>query len=382
MGACNLQTGLSASSYQRYLRGPGKLYRNFTDINTPGTLLGATKGGTEFSWGLEAFDIQPDGSLGLIKNHRVINSCKPTMKINLFEFTANHMLWSVPGGDSDDQTPTAVQGEYLGTTTELDVAGIGLGGGSVTGAADESTLNVWYTATAGGVIPDKATLDTDYGMFDTITLASSTTGDEVVVGGTTYTGATSEDITANEYICAAAGTANDAAAATSLAACIDSATYGTDNVDASSSAGVVYCTRATAGTPTTITEAETTITLDFQVVVPISGTGFAASDEITASYTYDSTSSGDAYTIITPGCIESSDYWDNVALVCELSNQSYTNPYIVYKINNCLATPDPVTIPGEYPGETVLSMLIEGSFDPADGLTMDHAPVEAWIGIT
>lgn len=293
------------------------------------------------------------------------------------EFTANHMIWNVPGADSDDQTPTPVQGGYLGTGSEV-TDGVGLGGGTVGGAVDESTLSVWYTAAAGGVVPDLATLDTDYCVVDTITLASSTTGDEVVVGGTTYTAGTTESLSTNQYDCSGSDTAD----ATSLAACIDSATYGTDNVDASSSAGVVYCTRATAGTPTTITEAETTITLDFQVILEISTGGIANDDEVTASYTYDSTDSGDAYTVITPSVIASADYADNYALVCELSNQSYTNPYIVYKINNCLPMPDPVAIPGEWPGETVLSALIEGSFDPADGLSMDYAPVEAWIGIT
>lgn len=234
---------------------------------------------------------------------------------------------------------------------------------------------MWKTV-AASLVPSLLTLDTHYAMVNTITLASSTTGDEVVVGGTTYTAGTTESLSTNQYDCSG----SDTATATSLAACIDSATYGTTSVDASSSAGVVYCTRATAGTPTTITEAETTITLDFQVVLEI--TGIADTDIATAKYTYDATDSGDAYTVVTPGCIESTDYWDNVALVCELSNQSYTNPYIIYMVKNCLPAPDPVTIPGEFPGETALSVLYEGSFDPADGLTMDNAPVEAWIGIT
>jgi len=372
---CNLQTGLTAASYQRYLRGPGKVYRNFTDMATPGTLLGATKGGTEFTWGMEAFDIQPDGSLGLIKNHRVTNSCKPTMKLNLFEWTANNLIWTLPGADSDDQTPTAVDGEYMGVGTDM-VDGVGLGGGTVGGAVDESTLSVWYSDAGGGSIPTKATLDTNYYMSDTITLVSCILGDAVVVGGTTYTAANAEDLSANEWN----RSGSDAVAATSLAACIDSATYGTTDVDASSSAGVVYCTRATAGTPTVITEDDSTITLDFQVVTEI--TGFGDTQIVTATYTYDSTDSGDAYTVVTPGCIESGDYWTNVALVCELSNQSYTNPYIIYIVKNCLPAPDPVTIPGEYPGETALSVLVEGSFDPATGLTMGYAPVEVRIGIT
>jgi len=375
--ASSLQTGLTAASYQRYLRGPGKVYRNFTSMASRGTALGATKGGTEFSWGLEAFDIQPDGSLGLIKNHRVVNSCKPTMKLNLFEWTAANFLGSVPGGNSADMTPTAID-QYLGVGTST-VNGVGLTYGTVGGAVDESTLEVWKTVVSG-LVPTKLVLDTGYAMVDTITLVSVTTSETVVVGGTTYTATSAETIASHYFVCAGAGTTGDYAAATSLAACIDSATYGTTGVDASSSAGVVYCTRAVAGTPTVITESAVPITLDFQVVLEI--TGIADTDIVTAKYTYDATDSGDAYTIVTPGNIADGDYWDNVALVCELSNQSYTNPYMVYIVKNCLPAPDPVTIPGEYPGETVLSMLIEGSFDPADGLTMDYAPVEAWIGIT
>jgi len=375
--ASSLQTGLTAASYQRYLRGPGKVYKDFSSFASPGTLLGATMGGTEFSWGLESFDIQPDGSLGLIKNHRVVNSCKPTMKVNLFEFTANNMLYSVPGGNSADQTPLFVD-QYLGVGTST-VNGVGLTYGTVGGAVDESSLAVWKTVVSG-LVPTKLTLDTHYAMVDTITLLSGTTSDAVVVGGTTYTAGTTESLSTNQFIVAGAGTTGDYAAATSLAACITNATYGTTDVDASSSAGVVYCTRATAGTPTVITTADTTITLDFQVVLEI--TGIADTDIVSAQYVYDSTDSGDAYTVITPGNILDGDYWTNVTLVCELSNQSYTNPYIVYQIKNCLPAPDPVTIPGEFPGTTVMSVLYEGTFDPADGLTMDYAPVEAWIGIS
>lgn len=371
--ASSLQTGLTAASYQRYLRGPGKLYKDFTSIAVPGTLLGATKGGSEFSWGLEVFKVVPDGALGDIKNHAVSNVCKPTLKVNLFEYTANHLIWSVPGGDSADQTPTAIQ-EYVGTGAEVK-DGVVLKYGTVGGAIDESTLNVWET-TAAADVPTLQVLDTNYAMVDTITLASSTTGDEVVVGGTTYTAGTTESLSTHQYDVSGSDTAD----ATSLAACIDDATYGTTDVDASSSAGVVYCTRAVAGTPTVITESETTISLAFQVVLEI--TGFEDTDEITANYTYDSTASNDAYTVVTPGIIASTDYWTNVALVCELSNQAYTNPYMVFLINNCLPMPDPITIPGEYPGETTLSVTLEGSFDPADGLTMEYAPAAVWIGIT
>ena len=370
--ASRLQTGLTAASYQRYLRAPGKVYRNYTSPAVPGTLLGATKGGSSFNWGIGQVKIRPDGALGNIKNHTVNNECVPTLKINMFEWTANHLIWSVPGGDSADQTPTAIQ-EYVGTGAEVK-DGVVLKYGTVGGAIDESTLNVWET-TAAADVPTLQVLDTNYAMVDTITLASATTADEIIVGGTTYTAGTTESLSTNQWDCSG----SDTATATSLAACIDDATYGTTDVDASSSAAVVYCTRAVAGTPTVITESETTITLAFQVVLEI--TGFEDTDEITANYTYDSTDSNDAYTVVTPVIIASTDYWDNVTLVCELSNQAYTNPYIIFQVKNCLPTPETVEIAGEYPGEGVLPAVFEGEFDPADGLTMAYAPVEVRIGI-
>ena len=376
--ASSLQTGLTAASYQRYLRGPGKVYKNFTSIAVPGTLLGATKGGTEFSWGLGVFNIQPDGSLGLIKNHRVVNSCIPTMKVNLMEWTSTNFPGSVPGGDTTNETPTSVRGEYLGTGAEITV-GVGLGGGSVLGAVDESTLVVHYAATGGGVIPTLAALNTDYAMLDTITFVSVTGSESLVIGGITYTAASVESTGLHYFAYDSVGAPGDAACAASLATCID-ADYATHGVSGSSALGVVYCTRAVAGTPTTIVETETSMTLDFQVVFEVSTGSIAPTDDITATYTYDSAAGTGVYQILKPGIIAAADYWDNVTLVCELSNQTYSNPYIVYQIKNCLPAPDPVTIPGEYPGETMLSVLYEGSFDPASGLTMAYAPVEAWLG--
>ena len=111
-----------------------------------------------------------------------------------------------------------------------------------------------------------------------------------------------------------------------------------------------------------------------------SGGSIADADEVTAKYEYDSTSSGDAFTIVKPGQIATADHWTNVALVCELSNQSYTNPYVVLIIKNPIVTPSAVTIPGGALEEAILPCKFTGYFDPSAGLTLAHAPVEMWIG--
>lgn len=371
-------TGLTASSYARYLRGPGKGYKNFISYpGNPGTLLGATKGGSEFSWGLEMYDIVPDGAMGFIKNHRLTAMCKPTLKINFFEWTADHLIWSIPGGDSADETPTPVKGEYLGTGAEITV-GVVLGHGTTAGAVDESTLQVWYTS-AGLGDPTKGVLGTDYQVVDQITLASVLAGDTVIIGGLTFTAHTDTTTVANREFDISG---DDTADAAELATCINDGTYGVPGVTATSALGVVTLTRATAGTPNTITQTGDTMTMEYQVIQEIVAGSIVDTDLVTASYTYDSTDSGDAYTVITPGQIASGDYWDNVALVCELTNQTYSNPYIAFIVKNCLPTPDSIPIAGERAADNPLPVTFEGFFDPDAGLTLANAPVEVQIGIT
>ena len=279
--ASSVQTGISAAAVNRYLRGPGKVYKDFTDVDTPGTLLGETKGGATFDWGLEFHDVEPDGAMGLIEGHRFISKCVPTLEVNLLEHTTTNWLAHLPGADSADETPTK-QIEYLGTgeTVRSGVACIGAG------AIDSDTLEVWY----GTDSATKATLNTDY----------------------TFTTAT--------------------------------------------------------GTVTAVAEG--------------SGGSIGDSDEVTVKYEYDSTESGDAYTIITPGQIAAADHWTNVALICELSNQSYTNPYAVFVIKNPIAEPGSVSIPSGAVEEAIIPCKFTGFFAPGTGLSLAYAPVEFWLGAT
>ena len=355
------------------------MYKDFTSIAVPGTLLGATKGGTEFSWGLGVFNIQPDGSLGLIKNHRVVNSCIPTMKVNLMEWTSTTFLGSVPGGNATNETPTGIEGEYLGTGSEITIGEV-LSKGTTDGDVDEGTLAVWYTVAATSVVA-KATLATDYIMVDQFTFGTIVATDTIKVTDSTGTIKTflGDDTPVQadgEFETGVTPTSS----ATSIAALINSA-YGASGVTATSAAAIVSLTRPVAGVPNTLTQTGDCATFAYQVVLEVASGLIGNTDLVTASYTYDSSGGTGVYQVLTPGIIAAGDYWDNVTIVCELSNQTYTYPYIVYQIKNCLPAPDPVTIPGDYPGETMLSVLYEGSFDPADGLTMDYAPVEAWLGL-
>jgi hypothetical protein len=277
--ASALQTGISTAAVQKYLRGPGKVYKNFTSIASPGTLLGETKGGSEFDLGLEYHDVEADGAMGLIKSHRFVSKCVPSLTVNLLEHTTTSWLGYIPGANSADETPTAMR-EYLGAGSAVR-SGVACIGGA---AIDASTLEVWY----GTSSYTKATINVDY---------TFTTGTGTVTAIATGSGGSIED-----------------------------------------------------------------------------------SDEVVAVYEYDSTGSGDAYTIVTPGQIEAGDHWTNVALVCELSNQSYTNPYCVFVLKNVLSEPSAISIPGGALEEAIIKTKFVGFFDPDVGLTLTNSPFEFWLG--
>jgi len=278
--ASSVQTGISAAAVNRYLRGPGKVYKDFTSVAVPGTLLGETKGGSVFDWGLTFHDVEPDGAMGLIEGHRFISMCVPSLQVNLLEHTTTNWLGFLPGADSADETPTK-NSEDLGVGTAIDSPGVALEGA---GDVDASTLEIWYGAAGGGAYT-KATIDTDY----TFTTATGT-------------------------------------------------------------------------------------------VIRAGGGSIGDTDRVIAIYEYDSTSSGDAYTVITPGQIAAADHWTNVTLLCELSNQSYTNPYCVFQIKNPLSEPSTVSIPGGAVEETILNCTFKGFFNPDTGLSLAYAPVEFWLG--
>ena len=274
--------GITAAAVEKYIRGPGALYKDFTSIAVPGTLLGETLGDTVFDPGYTFHDVDPAGARGKIKLHHVIDKINPTLAVSLLESTTTLMGAAIPGLDSTDETPTK-QVEYLGDGAAIRTTPVTLIGA---GDVDFSTLEIWYGAAA-----------TD------ATLATITTD---------------------------------------------------------------YTVNTTTGVVT--------------VIATGSGGGIADDDEVTAYYVYDSTSSGDDFTVWTPGEIATGDYWTNVALVCPLTNSTYSNPYFVLIVKNVLNVSSPITIPGDTVTEAQLKFTFEGYFDSSVGTAIANAPFEWWIG--
>jgi len=116
--------GVSANTPDRLVIGPGAVYIDFLDVDSPGTLLGATKGGNVFELTRNIRDIRPDGSKGKVKGFRRIESVDAVLKVNLLEVTAENLRRAL-AVDSYSSGSTAVEAEAVGDgdgeTTEFDL---------------------------------------------------------------------------------------------------------------------------------------------------------------------------------------------------------------------------------------------------------------------
>jgi len=96
----NRQTGITAATAETIIFGAGALYSGFTSMAVPGTLLGATKGGSSFTLPTEILDLGGDGAPGKIMNHQHIINVEMKLTVNLFEQTIANFLKLVPGAST------------------------------------------------------------------------------------------------------------------------------------------------------------------------------------------------------------------------------------------------------------------------------------------
>lgn len=95
---------ITANTPKELIFDAGVVYKNFVSPAEPGTLLGATRGGSEWNAGIELRYIEADGIPGPIKGFSRIVRVEPTMTINLLTITAQNIKDAIPGAKitSDD----------------------------------------------------------------------------------------------------------------------------------------------------------------------------------------------------------------------------------------------------------------------------------------
>jgi len=101
--------GVSANTPDRILIDAGAVYTGWTSVATPGTLLGATKGGNVFEVNRTIRRIDPDGAKGPVKGFRRIEEVVATLTVNLIEITEANLLMALAGSAASSHVITGAE---------------------------------------------------------------------------------------------------------------------------------------------------------------------------------------------------------------------------------------------------------------------------------
>lgn len=96
--------GITADTPYRLVLDAGKVYKNFVDPANPGTLIGATRGGSTFTIETEYREMPFDGAKGPMKGGRRITKVTCKLVVNFIEVTKQMLLDALPGSEADTTT--------------------------------------------------------------------------------------------------------------------------------------------------------------------------------------------------------------------------------------------------------------------------------------
>ena len=89
--------GVTTDSPDRILIDAGAIYLGFIDADSPGTLLGATRGGNSFELARTIRRMEADGAKGPVKGMRRIEEVVATIRANMLELTAENLRRAIAG---------------------------------------------------------------------------------------------------------------------------------------------------------------------------------------------------------------------------------------------------------------------------------------------
>lgn len=92
--------GITADTYKRLILDSGAAYTGWTDMATPGTLLGATKGGSQLTIEQEIKNMEVDGARGPVVGSRRITMVKVSLTVNFIEHTLENLKRLIVGSAS------------------------------------------------------------------------------------------------------------------------------------------------------------------------------------------------------------------------------------------------------------------------------------------
>jgi len=132
--------GITADTYKRFIIDSGAVYTGYASMASLGTLLGATRGGSQFTIEQEIKDMEVDGARGPVKGSRRFTMVKASLTVNFIEHTLDNLKRLIVGsssaveqvnynaitralalGDSDFLSNVAIIGEVSGDTDALGI---------------------------------------------------------------------------------------------------------------------------------------------------------------------------------------------------------------------------------------------------------------------
>lgn len=114
-----MRTGITTETYERLVIDAGAVYKDWTDMDNPGTLLGATRGGSVFAVETEIRDMPVDGAKGPVKGGQRITKVMATLEANFIENTTEIFKRALPGASATDYPVGSPTHDEIKRTLEI-----------------------------------------------------------------------------------------------------------------------------------------------------------------------------------------------------------------------------------------------------------------------
>jgi len=119
--------GIESGTYGKLLLDSGALYKNFTDFDNLGILIGATRGGAVFTRTPEYKDLKYEGIPGQVAGQKQLVGEKVTLDVSIISFDTDNLRLAIPNAiisnfGSDHRQLTGAEWDDLGVHTLTNIA--------------------------------------------------------------------------------------------------------------------------------------------------------------------------------------------------------------------------------------------------------------------
>lgn len=88
--------GIQSDTYEKLLLDSGAVYKDFVSVGTPGTLLGATRGGAVFKRMPTYKETPYEGIPGQVVGQKHLTGVKVSLEVNIISFDEDNLALAIP----------------------------------------------------------------------------------------------------------------------------------------------------------------------------------------------------------------------------------------------------------------------------------------------